>query len=77
MLLIITPDGSISESPLTRREMLVLEFMAKGLLQKQIAQKLSIKPQTAKKHIGNAYKKLGAHSKVEALRKSGLWSPIQ
>jgi DNA-binding CsgD family transcriptional regulator len=55
---------------------MILELMADGLQQKQIAIKLFISPQTAKKHIKNAYKKLGAHNKVDALRKSGLWSPM-
>ncbi|HVF97658.1 MAG TPA: helix-turn-helix transcriptional regulator [Flavisolibacter sp.] len=73
MTLIIKPNGVIAESPLTPRERDVLGLMAKGLRQKQIAWELSIKMDTARKHIKNAYKKLGAHNKVEALRKSGIW----
>jgi DNA-binding CsgD family transcriptional regulator len=48
-------------------------LMAKGLRQKQVAEQLSITPETAKKHLRNAYKKLGAHNKVDALRKAGIW----
>ena len=73
MPLIITPNGVISSSPLTPRERDVLELMAKGLKQRQIAVNLSITMETARKHIKNAYKKLGAHNKVDALRKSGIW----
>ncbi|RYF86830.1 MAG: LuxR family transcriptional regulator [Chitinophagaceae bacterium] len=73
MPLIITPNGVISNSPLTPRERDVLELMAKGLKQRQIAVNLSITMETARKHIKNAYKKLGAHNKVDALRKSGIW----
>ena len=73
MPLIITPNGIMNDSPLTARERNVLELMAKGLKQKQIAGELFINMETARTHIKNAYKKLGAHNKVEALRKSGIW----
>ncbi len=73
MPLIITPNGTISNSPLTPRERDVLHLISNGLQQKQIAKNLSISTETARKHIKNAYKKLGAHNKVDALRKSGMW----
>lgn len=73
MSLIITPTGIITECPLTLRERNVMELMATGLRQRQIADQLSIKMETARKHIKNAYKKLGAHNKVDALRKAGIW----
>ena len=73
MQLIITPNGTLYQSPLTPRERDVLELIAKGLKQKQIAQHLAISMETARKHIKNAYRKLGAHNKVEALRKAGIW----
>lgn len=73
MSFIITSDGAMTASPLTQRERDVLELMAKGLRQREIAVELSIKMETARKHIKNAYKKLGAHNKVEALRKAGIW----
>lgn len=73
MALLVTPSGDIADSPLTLRERAVLELMAKGLRQRQIAEELSIKMETVKKHIKNAYKKLGVHNKVDALRKAGIW----
>lgn len=73
MLLIVTPAGAIAETPLTMRERSVMELMAEGLRQRQIAERLSIKMETARKHTKNAYKKLGAHNKVDALRKAGIW----
>lgn len=73
MPLLITPTGTIAQSPLTPRERDVLSLIAKGLRQKQIAVSLSITVETARKHIKNAYKKLDAHNKVEALQKAGLW----
>jgi DNA-binding NarL/FixJ family response regulator len=72
MSLLITPAGTITHSPLTSRERDVLELIAKGLRQKQIAEELSIKMETARKHIKNAYKKLGVHNKIDALRKAGI-----
>lgn len=73
MPLLITPTGIMNDSPLTPRERDVLLLIANGLQQKQIAEKLSINIETARKHIKNAYKKLGAHNKVDALLKSGMW----
>ena len=73
MRLIITPTGTLTQSPLTPRERDVLELIAKGFKQKQIAVQLVISMETARKHIKNAYKKLGAHNKVDALRKAGIW----
>jgi DNA-binding CsgD family transcriptional regulator len=73
MPLLISSTGLLSNSPLTPRERNVLELIATGLKQKQIAERLSISMETARKHIKNAYKKLDAHNKVDALRKSGIW----
>ena len=73
MSLIITANGTMAESPLTSRERAVMELMAKGLRQRQIAIHLFITMETVRKHIKNAYKKLGAHNKVDALRKAGIW----
>ena len=63
----------MNDSPLTTRERDVLELIARGLKQKQIALDLSITTETARTHIKNAYKKLGVHNKVDALRKAGIW----
>ena len=72
MPLIVTPNGLLN-SPLTPRERDVLVLISKGLSQKQIALELFITAETAKKHLGNAYRKLGVHNKVDALRKAGIW----
>lgn len=73
MALHINGNGIIAHNPLTPRERDVLELMAKGLKQRQIGEHLSISMETARKHIKNAYKKLDAHNKVDALRKAGIW----
>lgn len=71
MPLVITANGIINHSPLTARERDVLDLWARGFQQKQIADQLSISPETVKKHLKNVYKKLNAHNKVQALAKAG------
>jgi DNA-binding CsgD family transcriptional regulator len=46
--------------------------VGEGQMQKQIAAQLGISLETVKKHIRNSYKKLGAHNKLEALRKAKI-----
>lgn len=53
---------------LTRREHEVLQLMALGLRNKEIAAQLDIAERTAAFHVGNILSKLGADGRVEALR---------
>lgn len=60
---------------LTKRELEVLEQIAKGLSYDQISNNLFISYGTAKKHVENIYTKMKVHNKIEAIekaRKSGL-----
>lgn len=60
---------------LTKREMDVLEQIAKGLSYDQISENLFISYGTARKHVENIYKKMRVHNKIEAIekaKKSGL-----
>jgi LuxR family maltose regulon positive regulatory protein len=52
--------------PLTPREHEVLQLLAAGLTNQEIADSLIISPGTVKKHAGNIYGKLGVHSRTEA-----------
>lgn len=52
--------------PLTEREQEILDMLAAGLTNPEIAEQLVISPQTVKKHAGNIYGKLGVHSRTEA-----------
>jgi two-component system response regulator DegU len=54
-------------SPLTPRETEILQYMAKGYLNKQIAQTLSISEQTIKNHITSILRKLDANARTEAV----------
>lgn len=59
-------------SLLSVREKEVLELVAQGLMYKEIAIRLTISPETVKKHLKNIYQKLHVQNKVEALNKFRL-----
>ena len=67
-----------AESPqegLTDRETEILKAVSRGLNQAEIGKRLFISPHTVATHIKNIYRKLEAHSKVEAMniaRERGL-----
>lgn len=54
-------------SPLTPRETEILTYMAKGYLNKQIADSLFISEQTIKNHITSILRKLDANARTEAV----------
>ncbi|MFN8435596.1 MAG: response regulator transcription factor [Anaerolineales bacterium] len=55
--------------PLTAREKEVLQHMAEGLANKQIALALGISEHTVKFHLSALYAKLGAASRTEAVKR--------
>ena len=61
------PAEALAE-PLTERERQVLQLLAQGLANKQIAASLSISEHTVKFHVSGIYAKLGAASRTEAVR---------
>lgn len=54
-------------SPLTNREIEVLQFVKKGLTNRQIAAQLFITERTIKFHISSILNKLDAHTRTEAV----------
>lgn len=54
---------------LSNREKEILEYLAKGLLYKEIAAQLFISQETVRKHVYHIYEKLHVHNKVEAINK--------
>ena len=66
------PAESSESSMLSIREKEVLELLAKGLLYKEIADKLGVSHETVKKHLKNIYQKLHVQNKIEALKKMRL-----
>jgi two-component system, NarL family, response regulator YdfI len=63
-----TSDDSPIE-PLTAREMEVIQLMAQGLANKQIALTLGISEHTVKFHLSSLYSKLGTSSRTETVRR--------
>jgi DNA-binding NarL/FixJ family response regulator len=61
-----TPPQPLPE-PLTNRELEVLQALAKGLQNKEIAAHLVITERTVKFHVGSIMAKLGAGNRTEAL----------
>lgn len=61
-----TSPASAGESTLTSREEEVLELVAKGLTNKQIAKELVISPATAKTHVAHIMQKLGVSTRTQA-----------
>lgn len=53
--------------PLSRREFEVLRLLAAGLTTREIAERLTISPLTARNHVANLERKLGARSRLEAV----------
>ncbi len=65
-------ESSSEESlvePLTAREMEVIQLMAQGLANKQIALSLGISEHTVKFHLSSLYAKLGVSSRTEAVKR--------
>ena len=54
-------------APLTPREMEILQYIAQGYLNKQIAAELDISEQTIKNHVTSILRKLNANARTEAV----------
>jgi DNA-binding NarL/FixJ family response regulator len=54
---------------LSNREAEILEYLAKGLLYKEIAAHLNIAQETVRKHVYHIYEKLHVNNRVEAVNK--------
>jgi two-component system, NarL family, response regulator YdfI len=78
--LVVTTPGSIAEllqdpqvlaeelaEPLSGRELQVLDLLAEGLSNKQLAHRLNISEHTVKTHVASIFAKLGASSRTEAV----------
>ena len=61
------PVSCAHPSPLTEKQMVILELLAEGLSGKQIALKLGISEQGVKKHVRLILNKLGAANRTEAI----------
>jgi LuxR family maltose regulon positive regulatory protein len=66
---LVSPPSSLIE-PLSKRELEVLQLIAEGLSNKEIAQRLFLSPNTVRIHASNIYGKLGVHSRTQAVARS-------
>jgi DNA-binding NarL/FixJ family response regulator len=65
-----TAKQAHEEPRLTNREREVLELLAGGQRQKQIALELSISPKTVDTHVQNLLRKFGVHSRAELVARA-------
>ena len=57
----------MARQPLTTRELGVLQFIAEGLRNKEIAARLDIGEQTVLSHIKSIFEKLKVHDRTKAV----------
>lgn len=74
-VVIVTPDFKLNEQEMQRsgisaREYEVLELMAQGLSNKEIAGKLFVSTNTVKTHSSNLFNKLAVRRRTEAIRRA-------
>lgn len=62
--------GSAASQPLTRREREVLALLAQGLDTHAIARALFLSTATVRNHVQNLMRKLGAHTRAEAVARA-------
>ena len=58
-----------NQSALTDREREVIDLLARGLLYKEVADRLNLSFETIRSHVKRIYEKLHAHSRTEAILK--------
>ena len=66
----IRNDAAVNAMGLTEREVLVLELLAQGSANKEIARQLDISPNTVKTHISNLFQKLEVQRRTQAIQKA-------
>ena len=68
--LVVSSFHKNRQSPLTARELEVMELLSSGKSYSTIADQLFVDKETVKSHIKNIYLKLEVHSKAEAIEKA-------
>lgn len=63
-------ERAIAELGLTAREMGVLELLACGQSNKEIARSLDVSPNTVKTHLRRVFEKLDVQNRTQAVRKA-------
>ncbi|WP_376790421.1 response regulator [Thermoflexus sp.] len=68
----LSPEDQAALASLTPREREVLRWMAHGLTNREIAERLVVSPNTVKKQVDSILSKLGVHTRAAAVRKAIL-----
>lgn len=63
-------DAALKSLGLTAQEVRVLERLAAGQSNKEIARTLGLSPNTVKTHVGNLFAKLSVSRRLQAVRKA-------
>ena len=61
------PTAALLPNPLTQREMDVLEWVARGKTNRDVAEILGMSPRTVNKHLEHIYEKLGVETRTAAV----------
>lgn len=64
-----TFEKSNSLKKLTDRELQILDSLSKGMVYKEMGEKLGITPETVRKHVYSIYSKLNVNNRVAAVNK--------
>jgi LuxR family maltose regulon positive regulatory protein len=56
--------------PLSKRELQILDLIARGTSNSEIAQKLGITIDTVKRHVNHIFSKLGVRNRVQAVKQA-------
>ena len=64
--LVLKNDSKEKIEALTKRELEVLLFLAKGMFNKEIAEKMHISERTVKNHISSIFKKIDVADRTQA-----------
>jgi len=65
-------DAALGSLGITDREFTVLELLAAGLANKEIARELAVSPNTVKTHVSRLYEKLEVSRRTQAVDKARL-----
>jgi two-component system response regulator DesR len=67
---VFRPDEAPTGPPLTDREREVLDLIAGGSTNREIAEALFLSPHTVKEHTSSLYRKLSVRNRAEAVQKA-------
>jgi DNA-binding CsgD family transcriptional regulator len=70
-------DAAIAALNLTRRECEILELLASGQSNKELAHRLGVSPNTVKTHLSSLFAKLDVDRRVKAIEKARFLSLIE